>query len=125
MSPPTPAKPTPTNPVQFASVFTSGNSQAVRLPKAFRVDSNKVEILRRGNEIVLRPYHPTLADVLATLAPLPQADAQALDDMMTALHNEALPEDVRDWSLFDAPPALAAEPKTRYKRRTPAKASGT
>ena len=37
-----------------AKVFKSGNSQAVRLPKAFRVQSKEVEISRRGDEIVLR-----------------------------------------------------------------------
>jgi len=31
-----------------------GNSQAVRLPKAFRVQSKEMEISRRGDEIVLR-----------------------------------------------------------------------
>ncbi|HEX3822376.1 MAG TPA: AbrB/MazE/SpoVT family DNA-binding domain-containing protein [Candidatus Sulfotelmatobacter sp.] len=38
----------------IARVFRSGNSQAVRLPKQFRFKSKEVEILRRGNEIVLR-----------------------------------------------------------------------
>ena len=37
-----------------ARVFQSGNSQAVRLPKQFRLKSKEVEILRRGNEIILR-----------------------------------------------------------------------
>lgn len=37
-----------------AKVFKSGNSQAVRLPKAFRLTSAEVEITRRGDEIVLR-----------------------------------------------------------------------
>lgn len=37
-----------------ARVFRSGNSQAVRLPKEFRLQSKEVEIFRRGNEIVLR-----------------------------------------------------------------------
>ena len=37
-----------------ARVFKSGNSQAVRLPKAFRIDAEEVEISRRGDEIVLR-----------------------------------------------------------------------
>jgi antitoxin VapB len=37
-----------------AKVFNSGNSQAVRLPKAFRLKSKEVEIFRRGDEIVLR-----------------------------------------------------------------------
>ncbi len=37
-----------------AKVFKSGNSQAVRLPKAFRLKGPEVEITRRGDEIVLR-----------------------------------------------------------------------
>jgi len=37
-----------------ARVFKSGNSQAVRLPKEFRVKAKEVEIFRRGDEIVLR-----------------------------------------------------------------------
>lgn len=37
-----------------AKVFKSGNSQAVRLPKAFRLRGPEVDIIRRGNEIVLR-----------------------------------------------------------------------
>ena len=44
-----------------AKVFRSGNSQAVRLPKEFRVSSNEVEIFRRGDEIVLRERPGTLA----------------------------------------------------------------
>lgn len=38
----------------IAKVFKSGNSQAVRLPKQFRVKSKELEIERRGDEIVLR-----------------------------------------------------------------------
>ena len=37
-----------------ARVFRSGNSQAVRLPKEFRFDSDEVEIFRRGDEVVRR-----------------------------------------------------------------------
>ena len=37
-----------------AKVFKSGNSQAVRLPKEFRVSGDEVEVFRRGDEIVLR-----------------------------------------------------------------------
>jgi antitoxin VapB len=39
-----------------AAVFMSGNSQAVRLPKAFQVKSKRVTIERRGAEIVLREH---------------------------------------------------------------------
>ncbi|MGO8819464.1 MAG: antitoxin [Terriglobia bacterium] len=35
-------------------VFRSGNSQAVRIPKHLRFRSQRVEIIKRGNEIVLR-----------------------------------------------------------------------
>ena len=41
-----------------ARVFKSGNSQAVRLPKQFRVKSKEVEIYRRGDEIVLKEKPP-------------------------------------------------------------------
>ena len=42
-----------------AKVFRSGNSQAVRLPKEFRLEANEVEIFKRGDEIVLRPRPKT------------------------------------------------------------------
>lgn len=38
-----------------AKVFTTGRSQAVRLPKAFRFDTDEVTIERVGDGIVLRP----------------------------------------------------------------------
>jgi antitoxin VapB len=54
-----------------AKVFKSGNSQAVRLPKAFRVTSKEVEISRRGDEIVLRERRGTMARAYDLLAALP------------------------------------------------------
>lgn len=36
------------------TVFKSGNSQAVRPPKDSQFDVREVEILRRGDEIILR-----------------------------------------------------------------------
>lgn len=38
---------------KFAKVFKSGNSQAVRLPKEFRIDSEQVYIRREGDMIIL------------------------------------------------------------------------
>jgi len=38
----------------YARVFQSGNSQAIRLPKELRLEVDRVEIFRRGEEIVLR-----------------------------------------------------------------------
>lgn len=39
----------------YAKVFRSGNSQAVRLPKEFRLDVEEVEIVREGDALILRP----------------------------------------------------------------------
>ncbi len=54
-----------------ARVFRSGNSQAVRLPKQFRLKSKEVEIFRRGDEIVLREKDGTMARAFELLADLP------------------------------------------------------
>ncbi|MGR9249201.1 antitoxin [Rhizobium leguminosarum] len=40
---------------QYARVFQSGNSQAVRLPKEFRFDVDQVEVTREGDAVILRP----------------------------------------------------------------------
>ena len=40
---------------KLAKVFKSGNSQAVRLPKGFRIDSEQVYIHREGDAIILTP----------------------------------------------------------------------
>jgi antitoxin VapB len=55
-----------------AKVFKSGNSQAVRLPKQFRLKSKEVEISRRGDEIVLRERKGTMARAFDLLAALPE-----------------------------------------------------
>lgn len=65
----------------YARVFQSGNSQAVRLPKEFRLNVEQVEIFRRGNEIVLREVPANAAAVFDLLTQLP-ADfvAEGRDD---------------------------------------------
>jgi antitoxin VapB len=55
----------------IARVFRSGNSQAVRLPKEFRLKCTEVEIFRRGDEIVLREIGEGLARAFEILASLP------------------------------------------------------
>ncbi len=63
-----------------ARVFQSGNSQAVRLPKAFRVSSRELEIFRRGDEIVLRERRASFAERLAQLPPLPDDFPDSIPD---------------------------------------------
>ena len=54
-----------------AKVFRSGNSQAVRLPKQFRLKSGEVEIFRRGDELILREKTGNLGRAFDLLADLP------------------------------------------------------
>jgi antitoxin VapB len=54
-----------------ARVFRSGNSQAVRLPKEYRLKGTEVEIFRRGDEIVLREKAEGLVRAFEILASLP------------------------------------------------------
>jgi antitoxin VapB len=53
-----------------ARVFRSGNSQAVRLPKEYRLRGTEVEIFRRGDEIVLREKAEGLVRAFEILAEL-------------------------------------------------------
>lgn len=46
-----PAMPAPS----VAKIFTTGRSQAVRLPKAFRFTTDEVMIEKVGNAVILRP----------------------------------------------------------------------
>jgi len=41
--------------MQIAKIFWSGRSQAVRLPKEFRFDTDEVRIRRHGNAVILEP----------------------------------------------------------------------
>ena len=68
-----------------ARVFISGNSQAVRLPKQFRLKASEVDIFRRGDEIVLREKAKGMARAFELLASLP-------DDFMTDGRKDAPPQ---------------------------------
>ena len=41
--------------MQTAKIFQNGRSQAIRLPKAFRLSGTEVRISRDGNRIILEP----------------------------------------------------------------------
>jgi antitoxin VapB len=68
-----------------ARVFKSGNSQAVRLPKEFRVTSTELEIFRRGDEIVLREPSRGLSRAFELLTGLPE-------DFLPEGRDDALPQ---------------------------------
>ena len=54
----------------LTKVFRSGNSQAVRIPRRFQFDSREVEIMKRGDEIVLRKPARNLAAAFHLLTQL-------------------------------------------------------
>lgn len=42
-------------PIETAKVFLTGRSQAVRLPRAFRFDTEEVYIRHEGDAVILTP----------------------------------------------------------------------
>lgn len=86
----------PVSAKQTTTVFTSGNSQAVRLPKAFRFDAKVVEIERRGDEVILRAKRQTVGDILKHLPPLSTQACEAWS-RVEALIDDPQPQE-RDWN---------------------------
>jgi antitoxin VapB len=54
-----------------ASVFWTGRSQAVRLPKEFRFDSDTVLVHREGSAVILEPIHEWPAGYVESFAGVP------------------------------------------------------
>ena len=71
------------------TVFMSGNSQAVRLPKDFRLADREVQIYRRDDEIVIRPIPKTIGEAIRLLESFP-------DDMFEEPRDDPPPQE-RDW----------------------------
>lgn len=81
-----------------AAVFTSGNSQAIRLPKEFRFTTKQVTIERRGDEIVLRAKKPTVGDLLRDVPPLTAQECADWDQVMALI--DEVPAQERDWNAL-------------------------
>lgn len=60
-----------------AKVFWSGRSQAVRLPKAFRFDTEEVRIRRHGRSVILEPVADNWDWLDALVGPLDEDFASA------------------------------------------------
>ena len=101
-----------------AKVFTNGNSQAIRLPKAFRVDVDEMWIARNEvtGEITLKPKDTEtlrkrrLVALMAAIAenPLPE---DILSD--TSRQNKPPKNPFTDWDSPTAPKASAKAPAKR------------
>jgi antitoxin VapB len=64
----------------MTKVFQSGNSQAVRIPKEFRFETEEVEILRQGGDVILREVPRGLERAYELIASLPDDFLEELDD---------------------------------------------
>lgn len=108
MSAPLSAKTLRSRQVVETTVFQSGNSQAIRIPKEFQFHTKRVQIAREGRSIVLRPMAMTAAEALSDLPPLSEAEAKALDKAMA---------DVDDLLALDEPDDLQPQPQASARRK--------
>ena len=69
-----------------AKIFMHGRSQAVRLPKEFRMPGKEVRVSREGDKVILEPIEKPPFDVRAWRAKL---DALGARDFLP----DGLPED--------------------------------
>ena len=77
---------------KFARVFMSGRSQAVRLPKEFRFDVDRVIIRREGRHIVLSPPFKDWEDYFENSTPLPDD----VEEILAKMRREELPLEERE-----------------------------
>jgi antitoxin VapB len=83
-----------TTTVDTAKIFTTGRSQAVRLPKAFRFATSEVTIERQGDAVILRPKLDSATWAQQVLA------------AVAAFDGDFKLERAEDWSQTDREPLL-------------------
>jgi antitoxin VapB len=69
-----------------AKIARCGPAQSVQLPDGFQFDADEVEILRRGDEVILRKQRTTLGEAFDLLAAMP-------DDYFAEGRQDPPPED--------------------------------
>jgi antitoxin VapB len=81
-------------PKQYAKIFTTGRSQAVRLPKAFRFEGTEVSVERQGDAVILRPKLDN------------ETWAQQLVSSVAAFYGDIKIDRAEDWPQSDREPLL-------------------
>lgn len=91
-----------------ARLFTNGASQAVRLPKEFRMPGTEVRIWKEGNRVVMEPILTGWDAMFAAIAELPED---------FRIERDQPPMQERDWTQG----VQVAEPLKPYraKRKRP------
>jgi antitoxin VapB len=67
-------------PKDVAKVFENGRSQAVRLPKEYRFDTDEVFVSREGNKVILLPKPSVTWDSFFTSGPCPDFELDRSDN---------------------------------------------
>lgn len=70
--------------METAKLFWSGRSQAVRLPKDFRIEGTEVRIRRHGAAVILEPIANDWAWLDALVGPVDADVQQAVSDQAAA-----------------------------------------
>lgn len=73
----------------IARVFTSGNSQAIRLPKEFRLNTTEMFIHRSGDSLILTPRMTSWEGFVEGLSGLSD-DFDVTEGLATDVHRESL-----------------------------------
>ena len=76
--------------METAKVFWSGRSQAVRLPRQFRVEGQEVRIRRKGNQIILEPVPESWSWLDAIVGELDEDFVQAVGEQPDATERPEL-----------------------------------
>lgn len=77
-----------------AKLFWSGNSQAIRLPKIFRLESSEVRIEKQGNRLIIEPITDDWS-FLDELKPIDKDFIEAVNEIVQTQPQE------RAWELFE------------------------
>lgn len=76
--------------MEIARIFWSGRSQAVRIPKEFRFDTEKVRIRRHGNAIILEPLAQDWAWLDQVVGPVDKDFERAVEERPAEQERPAL-----------------------------------
>ena len=63
--------------IETAKLFKHGGSQAVRLPKDFRLPGTEVRVRRLGRGVLLEPMEPDVEDIKAIFAEIDRLGGNA------------------------------------------------
>jgi len=80
--------------MRTAKVFWSGRSQAIRLPKEFRFDTDEVRIRRHGEMLILEPLSHDWAWLEAVVGSVD-------DDFVDAAEESPAPQSRPNLDFFD------------------------